>query len=141
VLSNLFYGEICCTKLDKTVILLYFPYNPKAKLRIEVLFKKFNPRINWTTLFSTKLYLLDTIKTFLGHENRSLTKSQKPLQGGTIRNLNFKILSILFCFWTPRNKTKIPLDLFWDEIRLTKFPFSHSESEFIWKVPLRLKVL
>jgi hypothetical protein len=63
------------------VILPYFPYNFKMKLRLEVLFKKFHPRINLTTLFVTKLYLLNTIEPFLGHENRSLTKSQKPLQG------------------------------------------------------------
>jgi hypothetical protein len=39
---------------------------PKAKLRLEVLFKKFHPRINLATLFSTKLYLLNTIKPFSG---------------------------------------------------------------------------
>jgi hypothetical protein len=64
------------------VILPYFPYNPKARLRFEVLFKKFQPRINLATLYYTKSYLLNTIKPFLGHENRSLTKFQKPLQGG-----------------------------------------------------------
>jgi hypothetical protein len=57
-------------------------FRPKAKLRLEVLFKKFHPRINLATLFSTKLNLLNTIKPFSGHEKRSLTKSQKPLQGG-----------------------------------------------------------
>jgi hypothetical protein len=57
-------------------------YNLKAKLRLEVLFKKFHLRINLTTLFSTKPYLLNTIKPFSGHENRSLAKSKKPLQGG-----------------------------------------------------------
>jgi hypothetical protein len=75
----LFYGAICWAKLNKIVILPYFPCNPKAKLRLEVLFKKFYPRINLATLFSTKLYLLNTINSFSGHENRSLTKSQKPL--------------------------------------------------------------
>jgi hypothetical protein len=55
---------------------------PKAKLRLEVLFKKFHPRIDLATFFSTKSYLLNTIKPFSGHENRSLTKSQKPLQVG-----------------------------------------------------------
>jgi hypothetical protein len=78
--SVLFYDEIRWTKLDKIVILPYFPYNPKMKLRLEVLFKKFHPRINLTTLFFTKSYLLNTIKPFSGHENRSLKKSQKPLQ-------------------------------------------------------------
>jgi hypothetical protein len=47
------------------------------KLKLEVLFKKFHPRIDLTTLLSTKSYLLNTIKPFSGHENRSLTKSQK----------------------------------------------------------------
>jgi hypothetical protein len=47
-----------------------------VKLKLEVLFKKFHPRI-WTTLFLTKSYQLNTIKPFLGHENRSLTKYQK----------------------------------------------------------------
>jgi hypothetical protein len=55
--------------------------DPKAKLRLEVLFKKFHPRINLATLFSTNTYLLNTIKPFSGHKNRSLAKSQKPLQG------------------------------------------------------------
>jgi hypothetical protein len=42
----------------------YFPYNPKAKLRFEVLFKKFHPRIHMATLFTTKSYLLNTIHPF-----------------------------------------------------------------------------
>jgi hypothetical protein len=44
--------------------------------------KKFHPRINLATLFSTKSYHLNTIKPFFDHENRSLTKCQKSLQGG-----------------------------------------------------------
>jgi hypothetical protein len=75
--SVLFYDEIRWTKLNKIVILPYFPYNLKMKLRLEVLFKKFHPRINLTTILLTKLYLLNMIKPFSGHENRSLTKSQK----------------------------------------------------------------
>jgi hypothetical protein len=35
--------------LNSIVILPYFPYNPKAKLRLEVLFKKFHPRLNLAT--------------------------------------------------------------------------------------------
>jgi hypothetical protein len=58
------------------------------------LFKKFHHRINLATLFWTKSYLLNTVKPFSSHENRSLTKSQKPLQEGTLRNLNFNILSM-----------------------------------------------
>jgi hypothetical protein len=41
---------------------------PKAKLRIQVLFKKFHPRINPITLFFTKTYLLNTLKPFSFHE-------------------------------------------------------------------------
>jgi hypothetical protein len=33
----------------------------------EILFKKTHPRINLTTLFLTKIYLLNTIKPFLSH--------------------------------------------------------------------------
>jgi hypothetical protein len=75
------------------VFLPYFPFNLKMKLRLEVFFKKFHPRIDLTTFFLTKSYLLNTIKPFSGHENRYLTKSQKTFRG-TLRNLNFKILSI-----------------------------------------------
>jgi hypothetical protein len=46
----------------KIVILPYFPYNLKMKLRLEVLFKKFHPKLNLTALFLTKSYLLNTIK-------------------------------------------------------------------------------
>jgi hypothetical protein len=80
--SVLFYDDIRWTKLNKIVILPYFPYNLKMKLRLEVLFKKFHPRLNLTTLFLTKLYLLNTIKPFSGHENRSLTKFQKTFTRG-----------------------------------------------------------
>jgi hypothetical protein len=80
--SVLFYDEIRLTKLNKIVILPYFPYNLKMMLRLEVLFKKFHPRINLTTLFFFKSYLLNTIKPFSGHENRSLTKSQKTFTRG-----------------------------------------------------------
>jgi hypothetical protein len=41
-------------------------------LTFEVLFKKFHPRINLATLFLTKSYLLNTIKSFLGQETWSL---------------------------------------------------------------------
>jgi hypothetical protein len=49
------------------------------------LFKKFHPRLNRTTLFWTKSFLLNTIKPFSGHKNRSLTKSQTTLQGSTLK--------------------------------------------------------
>jgi hypothetical protein len=81
--SDLFYGDICRTKLNQKVILQYFP---RAKLRFKVLFKEFHPRVNLTTLFTTKTYLLNTIKLFSDHENRSLGPKQqnleKPLLGG-----------------------------------------------------------
>jgi hypothetical protein len=56
--------------------------NPKARLRFEILFKKTHPRINVTTLFLTNIYLLNTIKPFQSHENRSLTKISTPLTKG-----------------------------------------------------------
>jgi hypothetical protein len=71
------------------MILPYFPYNPKAKLRLEVLFKKFHPTINLAKLYLTISYLLNTIKPISGHKNRPLTKSQKALQVGYL-NLNFE---------------------------------------------------
>jgi hypothetical protein len=43
-----------------------FHRRPQAKLRLEVLYKKFHPRINLTTLFFTKTYLL---KPFSDLEN------------------------------------------------------------------------
>jgi hypothetical protein len=58
----------------------------RAKLRFEVLFKRFHPRINLTTLFLTETYLLNTIKPFSDHENRFLGPKQqnrvKPFLGG-----------------------------------------------------------
>jgi hypothetical protein len=78
-----------------TVFLSTNAQRTKAKLRLEVFYKIFHPRMNQTTLCSTKSSLLNTIKPFLCHE-------RQPFQGGILRNLNFKILSILFCFWTPR---------------------------------------
>jgi hypothetical protein len=64
-------------------------------LRFEVLFKKFHPRINLATLFITKTY---TIKPFSGHEIWPLGLKQQNLKnlykGGTLRNLNYKVLSI-----------------------------------------------
>jgi hypothetical protein len=44
-------------------------------------------------------------------------------------------------FLDPKLLNKMPSDLFYDEIRLINFSFSLSESEFIWEVPLGLKVL
>jgi hypothetical protein len=53
---------------------------PRAKLRFEVLFKKFYARRNLTAFFLTKTYILNTIKPFTGHENRPLgLKQQKNL--------------------------------------------------------------
>jgi hypothetical protein len=56
--------------------------DPKARLRFEILFKKTHPKINLTKLFSTKIYLLNTIKPFSGHKNCSLTKISKPFTKG-----------------------------------------------------------
>jgi hypothetical protein len=43
---------------------LFLILDPEARLRFEILFKKTHPRINLTTLFLTKIYLLNTIKPF-----------------------------------------------------------------------------
>jgi hypothetical protein len=64
-------------------------------LRFEVLFKKFYPRINLTTLFPTKTYTLNTMQPFSGQENRPLELKQQNLKNlskaAFYRNLNFKI--------------------------------------------------
>jgi hypothetical protein len=64
------------------------------------LFKKFHPRIYLTTLFLTKTSLLNTIKPFSGYKNRPLGLKQQNLKNlsevATLRNLNFKILSIRY---------------------------------------------
>jgi hypothetical protein len=73
---------------------------PRAKLRFEVFFKKFHPKINLTTLFLTKIYTLNTIKPFSGHKNRPLGLKQQNLKNlsevAGLRNLNFKILSMRY---------------------------------------------
>jgi hypothetical protein len=90
--------------------------DPKARLRFEVLFKKIHPRIDLTTLYSTKSYLLNTIKPFSGHENRSLSKSRKPWQGApAILNL----AAILFFFF-----------FFFLEIHPTYFSSIHVKNQF-----------
>jgi hypothetical protein len=76
--ANSFVSEPWITQQNETI------WDPKARIRFEVMFKKFHPRINLTTLFLTKSDLLNTINSFLGHENCSLTKSQKPSQGGNL---------------------------------------------------------
>jgi hypothetical protein len=126
VLSNLFYGEICWTKLDKIVFFLFLIYNPKAKLRLEVLFKKMYPRINRTTLNSTKSYLLNTINPFLGHENRSLKKSQKPLQGGYPKEPEFQDSEFVVLFLDTKilDKRAVRFILGWDSLnKIFIFPF------------------
>jgi hypothetical protein len=46
---------------------LFSILDPKARLRFEILFKKTQTRLNLTTLFLTKIYLLNTIKPFSSH--------------------------------------------------------------------------
>jgi hypothetical protein len=49
---------------------LFSTQDLRVKLRsFSVLFKKFHPRIDLTTLFLTKLYLVNTINPFSGHKN------------------------------------------------------------------------
>jgi hypothetical protein len=66
--------KTCKNSQTKSKIVdFYTPGEPKESINI---------RINVTTIFLTKSYLLNTIKPFSGHENRSLAKFQKPSQGG-----------------------------------------------------------
>jgi hypothetical protein len=58
------------------------------------LFKKFHPRINLTTLFLTKTYILNTIKPFSGHKNWPIGLKQQNLKNlsevATLRNIAHK---------------------------------------------------
>jgi hypothetical protein len=75
VQSDLSYGEICYEQTDKNSDFALFPIqDPRVKLRFKVLFKKFHPRINLTTLFLTKIYLLT-----LRPKKQNL---KKPVLGG-----------------------------------------------------------
>jgi hypothetical protein len=59
-------------ELDSVSDFTLFPIQvPRAKLRFKVLFKEFHPKVNLTTVFFAKIYLLNTIKLFSDHENRS----------------------------------------------------------------------
>jgi hypothetical protein len=57
-----------------------------------------------------------------------------------LRTQNFKILNSQFDSLTPNYWTKVPRNLFYGEISWTKLLFPHSESEFVWEVPLGLKI-
>jgi hypothetical protein len=65
-------------KTGQNRFLPYFPCKPKEKLRLEVLFKKFHPRINRTILFSTRSILPNTIfrpwKPFLDKISKTFTR-------------------------------------------------------------------
>jgi hypothetical protein len=51
------------TKLNSVFVLFpIYLQDSRAKFRFEVLFKKFHPRINHTTLFLSISYLMNTIK-------------------------------------------------------------------------------
>jgi hypothetical protein len=65
-------------------------------LRFEVLFKKFHPRINLTTLFFTKIYLRNTFKLLLGHENWSLGPKQHNLKKPQNNLKSINILSMRY---------------------------------------------
>jgi hypothetical protein len=115
--SRLLYGEICWKKLNKIVILYYF-LDPKARLRFEILFKNTHLRINLTTLFLTKIYLLNTIKPISSHENCSLTKSQNPLQRRYPKEPEFQSSEYIILFLDPKllNKSAIRFFLWWNSL-------------------------
>jgi hypothetical protein len=106
--SVLFYEEIRWIKLNKIAILPFFPYNPKAKLRLEVLFKKFHPRINLTTLFLTKSYLLNTLKPFLKISSWNSAKHKTYGQ-----NIMFKYYCMAFKWKLLVLHSKIQKNTFW----------------------------
>jgi hypothetical protein len=64
--SDLFYGEIFTEKI------IDFALFPITKLRFEVLFKKFYPRIHLTSHFLINTHLLNTKNPFSGLENPKL---------------------------------------------------------------------
>jgi hypothetical protein len=67
--------------MTKIVILPCFPYKNPGEVKIRSLVQEISyPRIKMTTLFSTKTYLLNTIKSFLGHETWSLGPKQPNLK-------------------------------------------------------------
>jgi hypothetical protein len=59
----------------------------------------------------------------------------------TLKIYKFQNFEHLILFLNPKLLNKVPSDLFYDKIRLTKLSFFHSESEFVWEVPLRLQIL
>jgi hypothetical protein len=76
-----------------------------VKLKFEVLFNKFHPRINLTTLFLTKTYLLNTMKPFSGHyfgsKQQNLKKKEPEFAGHQVgpnesgsQNLSFLDLMV-----------------------------------------------
>jgi hypothetical protein len=110
-------------KIGQNSLLPYFPYNPKAKLRTEVLFKKFHRRINWTTLYSTKLHLLNTInrpwKSFLGKISKILQR-RYPLKPEFQNSKYF----VLFLDPMLLNKSAVRFILEWISFyKIFIFPF------------------
>jgi hypothetical protein len=64
----LFLNSKLLNLLNKTEQNSDFPlWDPKSRFGFQVLLKKFHPRINLTSLFFTKSYLLNTINIFSGH--------------------------------------------------------------------------
>jgi hypothetical protein len=54
-----------------------------------------------------------------------------------LRRRNSKILSMQFCFSKPKCR-RICSTI--EYIRLSKLPFCHSESKFVWEIPLGFKI-
>jgi hypothetical protein len=93
--------------------------DPKVRLRFEILFKKTHPRTNLTTLYLTKMYLLNTIKPFWSHENGSLTKSQNPLQREYPYKPEFQSSEYIVLFLDTKllNKKAVRFVLWWNSLK------------------------
>jgi hypothetical protein len=56
-------------KIEEILIWLFFPYKTLGEVKNPSFVQELHPRINPTTLFFTKTYLLNTFNPISGHEN------------------------------------------------------------------------
>jgi hypothetical protein len=67
-------------------------------------------------------------------------KNIRNLYERTLKIYKFQNSDYVLLFLAPKYSKIVPSELFYDEIRLTKFSFSHSESEFLWVVQFGLQI-
>jgi hypothetical protein len=85
-----------------------------VKLRFEVLFKEFHPRINLTTFFFTITYLLEGRSLGTGPWDLNSKTSKNLSVVATLMSLNFKILSMQDTYAIVRGElatSKIKFDM------------------------------